>query len=160
MSATNKVWYVMLTSSVIANGIIAWGLADTLPILNPSPTQRFLRQFVPDEFWPIIFGVCSISAIIGIWNTTAVRFHFGLAGTIMMIWGLLGIFLSTTPITWAGGFLLVHMAILKLSLMWYAPRLIQTHKSTKRLLNELDSATADLKECPRSGDTTRYSQSS
>lgn len=143
MSASNKLWNFLLTSATATHFLIAWSMSQTLNPENPTASQRLMARFVPDELWPIMFGLCGILAFGGLFYTIFAQMYFVLAGTLLLAWAIMALSMPS-PVLNAGGLLLLQIALLKFSYAFYAPRIRRLQKATIKLIEEVELAKEDL----------------
>lgn len=137
-------WRMLMLSAATMHFAIAWSLWLLLSPLAGSPGLVLLRRVFPDETWPILFGLCGVLAIAGMWSLRAARMHFGLAAGLMLLWGIATLALWPERGPQPGGFLLIHVGFLKLAIRHYAERLRRTRVAVERLGAQVETAETEL----------------
>lgn len=147
MTAWIKLWNLIMVSACLTHLLIAWSLFVAL--LNPpppTPAQEFLRQFFPDEVWPVLFTAAGVTAAAGLFNIHFARVHFAIGAGIMFLYGGLSLWLSPSLQTRSGGVLLLHFAVLKMAYVWYAPQLSRSYKRISRIVESVSRAQSVLED--------------
>jgi hypothetical protein len=137
LSAADRLWSILLISATGVHATIALELWTTRDPTFPTPSQTFLYSIFPDEVWPLIFLLCSISAFFGLWNLRMAQLHFILAGSLMGTWSAIALQMPTSPVIRVGGLLLLHLSLLKFSLAYYTPKLQKAHTTAVKVIEEV-----------------------
>ena len=137
LNAANRLWGLVLLSATLIHAVIALELWQARDPLTPTASQIIIYKYIPDDVWPVIFGICSITAFFGLWYMRLAQVHFVIAGSLMFIWAIVALVTALSPIVRVGGILLLHISLLKYSLAYYAPKLHRVHDAAVNVIKEV-----------------------
>ena len=137
-------WRVLMVSAATMHLAMAWSTWTRSGFVSASPGLVVLRRVFPDEIWPLWFVVTGLFAIGGLVSVNLARAHFVSGASLMLIWAVATLALWTDRGPQPGGFLLLHLTVLKAACGLYADRLWRIRRATDRLEMAVESAEGTL----------------
>jgi hypothetical protein len=141
----NLIWKTLMVSAASMHLAMAWSTWTGLGFVAASPGLTALRRIFPDDIWPVWFALTGLFAIGGLCWVSLARLHFISAALLMLIWSIATLALWPDRGPQPGGFLLLHLAVLKAACGIYADRLRRIRRAAHRLELVVDAAEGDVR---------------